>query len=70
MTGLLITVTNGSFGTGASPFFLVDEHLDGFAAAYFGVIGETNPARAHGASSVLFSWIPTARCPHGQGHLH
>ncbi|QKG25364.1 hypothetical protein ACTIVE_7015 [Actinomadura verrucosospora] len=40
VTGLLITVTDGSFSTGAGPFFLADGHLDEFAAAYPDMIGE------------------------------
>ncbi|KAB2379288.1 hypothetical protein [Actinomadura montaniterrae] len=40
VTGLLIIVTEGSFSTGAGPFFVADEYLDEFAATYPDLIGE------------------------------
>jgi hypothetical protein len=40
VTGPLIIVTDGSFATGAGPFFVADEHLVEFATTYREVIGE------------------------------
>ncbi|MEU6746787.1 hypothetical protein ABZ914_11260 [Spirillospora sp. NPDC046719] len=40
VSGFLIIITDGSFSTGAGPFFVADEHLDEFAATYPDLIGE------------------------------
>lgn len=45
--------------TGAGPFFVTGEHLDEFAAAYSGMVGDAHPARAHGAGK------PAACFSHG-----